>query len=289
MGCTCIAAHRRLTGEGRTRRGEPREHLHGSAVETWKQQTSRSGITGNADDLRQARHHLRPDETAVACDSAGSCAALRLFEQHVVFTVLAQFESSDTIEVHDGRTMDAAKNIAGSNPVRVPTCCGVTGEFSFPRAGTRSSLPPRSNRSPRFLRTQPAPTLFDDNAIQLSQRMVPSANPLFGAAQRPFEASVVEGLQKVVERSCLECPQSILVVRSHKDDRRRQFGPSSSSTSKPSHSGICTSRKTRSGFVRRISASASAPEPHSLDDFNFRIQAQQHAEDYCGREVHRPQ
>src|ERR1700722_73136 len=39
--------------------------------------------------------------------------------------------------------------------------------------------------------------------------------------------------------------------------------PSNSSTSKPSHSGICTSRKTKSGFATRISSSASRPEPHS--------------------------
>src|ERR1700761_8638459 len=39
--------------------------------------------------------------------------------------------------------------------------------------------------------------------------------------------------------------------------------PRSSMTSKPSHSGICTSRKIRSGRVRRITVGASGPEPHS--------------------------
>src|SRR6201996_326928 len=39
--------------------------------------------------------------------------------------------------------------------------------------------------------------------------------------------------------------------------------PRSSITSKPSHSGICTSRKRRSGWVRRITVGASGPEPHS--------------------------
>src|SRR5215472_343740 len=40
--------------------------------------------------------------------------------------------------------------------------------------------------------------------------------------------------------------------------------PSISRTSKPSHSGICTSRKSKSGFATRISPSAWAPEAHSL-------------------------
>src|SRR5579862_2821774 len=39
--------------------------------------------------------------------------------------------------------------------------------------------------------------------------------------------------------------------------------PSSSSTSKPSHSGIWTSRKTKSGLRWRIFSTASAPVPHS--------------------------
>src|SRR5579863_8972896 len=39
--------------------------------------------------------------------------------------------------------------------------------------------------------------------------------------------------------------------------------PSSSSTSKPPHSGICTSRNRTSGFDLLISSIASSPDPHS--------------------------
>ena len=95
-------------------------------------------------------------------------------------------------------------------------------------------------------------------AAEAAHRRGPAAHPSCASAalswhdRVPPETFAIERLEQVVERVHLEGAQRVLVVGGDEDDRAaRHPAPTASSTSKPSSSGICTSRKTRSGSVLR--------------------------------------
>ena len=70
---------------------------------------------------------------------------------------------------------------------------------------------------------------------------------LLGARHHAGEARVVERFQDVVERAHLERAQRKLMVGGDETTANAGAGPHCSSMAKPSHSGMSTSRKTRSG------------------------------------------
>ena len=95
------------------------------------------------------------------------------------------------------------------------------------------------------------------------------------ALERGAEALLAERLQQVVDRVEVERPQRVAVERGH-EDHRRAASPAgrASSTAKPSSSGICTSRNTRSGASVAIASTAAAPSPHSPTTAHRRIRRQ---------------
>ena len=107
-----------------------------------------------------------------------------------------------------------------------------------------------------------------ERAASSSARRRSRRAPAAGGAWRGQgvgEALVVERLEQVVEGVDLEGAQGVAVVGGDEDHGRGRAagGRSAASTSKPFISGICTSRKTRSGRSRRIAATASRPAPAS--------------------------
>ena len=79
---------------------------------------------------------------------------------------------------------------------------------------------------------------LDGEAIELSRVIFAEFDFLLCAVEGEIEARVVEGLQEVVERSGFEGAQCVLIVGGDEDDGGGTSLPRSSSTSKPSHSGI---------------------------------------------------
>ena len=111
---------------------------------------------------------------------------------------------------------------------------------------------------------------------------------LLGPLERAIKTRVVEWLEQIVERSGLEGAQRVLIVGRDEDDRGGRSPPKHSSTSKPSHSGICTSRKSKSG-LRGGSWREPPRRSRIRRRFQFRDRAAGGRRDCCARAVRRRQ
>ncbi len=184
-----------------------------------------------------------------------------------MFTVITEFQTADAFQIHNCGPVNAAETsrveiffqLRHATPKQVRFCahvktCVIVCGFDPIDLG---------NVDERDLTGT-----LDGETIEYLRGRVSVCNSFLGTRKGALESCIVEGLQEIVERTGLKGAQCVLIVSGDEDDGGGNSAPSNSSTSKPSHSGICTSRKTRSGFLLRISARASAPEPHSADDFD---------------------
>jgi hypothetical protein len=67
------------------------------------------------------------------------------------------------------------------------------------------------------------PRAFNGNSFQLSQCVATVCELLFGAVERAMEAGIVEGFQEIVEGSCFEGAQGILIVGGNENDGWRKI------------------------------------------------------------------
>src|ERR1700693_5309458 len=58
-----------------------------------------------------------------------------------------------------------------------------------------------------------------------SRQISAQRNSLFGADQRSLKTRIVEGLEKIIQRSRLKSPKRVLIVSGHEDEGGRQIFP----------------------------------------------------------------
>ena len=135
--------------------------------------------------------------------------------------------------------------------------------------------------------TEPAFLMVE--SIHLHRDCAANCDPFPGALEGAGEAGIVERLQQVVECAGIECFERVLIVGGDKDDGGGASAPSISKMSKPSYSGMRTSRKTRSGFCVRIASRARWPRNRTPRESRHRDGLAASGECWSGRGVHRRQ
>ena len=142
-----------------------------------------------------------------------------VFEEHLVVAVLIKREAADAIEVDDGRSVNAAKT--GGVEILLEF-----GDAATQHVGSRACVQTCvivGGLDPVDLRDVEegnVSRIFDDQAFRCCRSGLCQRNFFPGAVEGEIESRVVEGLEKVVERSGLECTQGVPVVCGDEDDGR---------------------------------------------------------------------
>jgi hypothetical protein len=138
-------------------------------------------------------------------------------EQYVVFAIFSDFEASDTIEIHNGRTVNPAKSrlIKVLSKVRHAASNEVRPWSNVQTGVVVRSLDPIDLGD---FQEQNLSGTLDDKAVHLSRKIFAKPDTFLGTVQSLAKSRVAEGFQQIIKRAGFESAQRVLIVRCHEDE-----------------------------------------------------------------------